>query len=272
MHLAKKHEITVVAQAATFEPLHGARLVTVGKQKPLLIRMFSFFWQLFLASRGVQVIYAQRALAAGVPAVVVGWLRRVPVVVNFVGDELGEDASPMRRWLQGAVLRSARRVVVPSEYLARLCQQQYGVARENITVCPVPLPLDQILPFTPQRDPQLVLVPRHKTSVAAAAAIRGLVDGSRLVVLGDYSDIEALRALANGRHVEFLGRVSAAEAWFYTRQATTCVVDLNDELGEEAARAAAAAGAAVKIIGGGVGLAEAPTWESYVSTLVSKLV
>ena len=66
--------------------------MTATKRLPLFIRMVIFTIKLFIASRGADVIYVQKAAAAGLPAVIVGLLCRIPVVVNFINGEAWERA------------------------------------------------------------------------------------------------------------------------------------------------------------------------------------
>ncbi len=265
--VAAGHVVTVVAYANQAEPTPGVRVVTVSKRMPLLLRLVAFAWKLLLASSGASAIYSQRALAAGVPSTFVGRLRRIPVTINFVADELAGVPGPRLR-SQSATLRAAARVVVPSRFMERVCRERYGVAPEKIAVCPPPLSPDQVLPFQPQRDPKLTVVPPHSSFAAVRYAMDNLANGRRLRVMGEYTDDGAA---AKNPSVEFLGRVSAAEEWYLLRQAATCVVDLDDEAGEAAARAGAAAGCSVAATDGSADFLPAPSWGDYVPTLVKLL-
>ena len=95
--LRDAHDITIVAYASTSENITGVKLLTVSKRRPLGVRLPKFFWTLMRASRGADVIYVQNAVAAGLPAVIVGKLLRIPVVLKFVGDESWERAAQLRQ-------------------------------------------------------------------------------------------------------------------------------------------------------------------------------
>ena len=97
LKLRDEHEVVIVAYASTSEIIPGTTLFVASKQHPLPLRILKFTFDLFRASRGADVIYVQNAMAAGLPAVIVGMIRRIPVILKFVGDEAWERASQQRR-------------------------------------------------------------------------------------------------------------------------------------------------------------------------------
>ncbi|MEK7126065.1 MAG: glycosyltransferase, partial [Patescibacteria group bacterium] len=154
--LRDEHEVIIVAYASTSEPIPGTTLFVASKRRPLPLRLLKFTFDLFRASRGADVIYVQNAMAAGLPAVLVGMVRRIPVVLKFVGDEAWERASQqgntekrleeflaapeggwstvLRMMIQGFVLRHADIVTTPSVYLRNAIVRTYGIKNERAVV------------------------------------------------------------------------------------------------------------------------------------------
>ena len=151
--LGEAHDITVVAYARNGVTYGNSRLVEVSKDTPLPVRLIQYFVSLMREAKGADVIYAQNAVAAGLPAVLAGMMRRVPVVIKFVGDEAWERATQHRATekriedflkhpdgtlrtklmmkLQGWVLRRATCVTTPSAYLRDLIVKTYAIKPER---------------------------------------------------------------------------------------------------------------------------------------------
>ena len=91
------HEVFVVTFADDVQPLSGAQFFIISKRQPLPVRLVKYFFALLRVARGADIIYAQNAMAAGFPAMLVGKLLRKPVILKFVGDEAWERASQQRR-------------------------------------------------------------------------------------------------------------------------------------------------------------------------------
>ncbi len=81
--LCKVHEVTIVAYASTYIEIPNTVLYTVSKRQPLPLRLLKYALTLFFATKKTQLIYAQNAVAAGLPAIIVGWLKNIPVIVRF---------------------------------------------------------------------------------------------------------------------------------------------------------------------------------------------
>src|SRR3989344_5649982 len=81
LKLRDQHQIIVVAYASTSEIIPGIELHVASKLRPLPLRLLKFTIALFRASWCADVIYVQNAMAAGLPAVIVGMLRKIPVVL-----------------------------------------------------------------------------------------------------------------------------------------------------------------------------------------------
>ncbi len=145
------------------------------------------------------------------PAIWVGRLRRVPVVVNYRG---GEAADFLRRssGLVRASMRHAAGLVVPSRFL----QQVFGEHRMPAQVVPNIVDTERFRPSPrPPTRPQLIVARRLEPIYGNATALRAfaqVVDEcpqARLVLAGDGPEEAALRQLAEElgvtAQVEFTG-------------------------------------------------------------------
>jgi glycosyltransferase involved in cell wall biosynthesis len=118
--LAYQHE-------GLFETLRNSRLATV--QLPLLLMALLF--RLGRASKSAQIIHAQWVPTAAV-ALVVGWLRQIPVVVSVRGADLNTARnSRMGRMLTRAIISRVSYVVTVSDEFQDLLASDIG--------CPKPL-------------------------------------------------------------------------------------------------------------------------------------
>lgn len=244
--LRTDHQITIVAYASTAEPIPGVTLLTASKRRMLPIRLLKFTLLLFRASKGVDVIYVQNAVAAGLPAMIIGLLRKVPVVLKFVGDEAWERATQLRQttepleeflahpagsfrirvfqFIQGIVLRHVSLVTTPSEYLRNAVVRAYRIKPDRAIVNYNAAEKTETLPFEsiPTRH-QLVTSARLVEwkgvdgIIDAVALLQHTYPDITLMVAGDGPEKERLKARAVekgvGDRVIFLGRVSRAETW-----------------------------------------------------------
>jgi glycosyltransferase involved in cell wall biosynthesis len=256
--LVGKHAVTIVAYASTSEKVPGARLVTVDKRRPLPLRLLKFFLVLFKEAKGADVIYVQNAVAAGIPAVLVGKLRGVPVVLKFVGDEAWERATQLHQtkkqleeflaapegsWyirtimaLQGFVLRNVTAVTTPSVYLGEAIIRTYGIKRHRAVVNYNAAEKTEILPFTGSVTPHQLVATARLTKwkgidgiIRATALLLKEFPDTKLLIAGDGPEEENLKKLASelhlGNHVQFLGRVSRAETWHIRKTSQVYVLN-----------------------------------------------
>jgi glycosyltransferase involved in cell wall biosynthesis len=214
--LAYQHE-------GVFETLKNSWLAAV--QLPLLL--LALLLRLGRASQDAQIIHAQWVPTA-VVAIVVGWLRRIPVVVSVRGADLNTArSSRMGRLLTRAVISRVSYVVTVSDEFRNLLVSELG--------CPTPVaalyngvdaeqfhPRDRVACRRelglPERDPIALyvgaLIERKGVKVLLQALARDTVSASDLdlYLAGEGPQLDALKALtsANGLtdRVHFLGKVS----------------------------------------------------------------
>lgn len=246
LKLRAKHEIVIVAYASTSEIIEGTKLFVASKRRSLPLRIFKFTFNLFKASRGADVIYVQNAMAAGLPAVLVGMIRGIPVVLKFVGDEAWERASQERRtkkrleeflanpdggWrtyvrmqIQGFVLRHADIVTTPSLYLRDAIVRTYGIKNKRAVVNYNAAVIDAEAVFSATPVPHQIVTTARLVEwkgmdgiIRATAILKKKYPDVRAVIAGDGPEEEKLKALARELGVadciKFTGRVSRAETW-----------------------------------------------------------
>jgi glycosyltransferase involved in cell wall biosynthesis len=256
--MGDEHSLVVVAYARNGVPYGGARLVQISKDAPLPVRLFKFFIATLREARHADVIYAQNAVAAGLPAVVAGMIMRKPVVIKFVGDEAWERATQHRTTskqleaflktqdgtlrtklmmkLQGWVLRRASRVTTPSAYLRDVIVETYGIKGER-AVTNYNAADDHGTPmFPPTRVPhQMVMTARLTAWKGVDGAIRALpyirerFQDAALTIAGDGPEREHLEALTRElgltSSVRFLGNVSRTETWQLRKESDVYILN-----------------------------------------------
>lgn len=244
--LSVDHEVTIVAYASTSEKTPGANLITVDKRNPLPIRLLKYTYTLFCASRDAEIIYVQGGTAAGLPAVIVGRLRNIPVVLRFNEDEAWERATqqglttksledflkkPEANFhiriimlLQKLALRMATIIVTTSHHQKDTLVRKYGIQNTEIETVYNPAPKPEIIPFPEEKISHQIAVAAKLTSWSGIdTTIRAILillkkfPDVRLIIAGEGEEKETLKKLTDelslGKHVDFLGHVSRAENW-----------------------------------------------------------
>lgn len=240
--LKQAHEITVVTYADAPEAMAGVKMVAISKEKPLLSRLAAYFFALRSESKKADIIYVQNAVAAGLPAALVGMVTGKPVVLKFVGDEAWERATqvglikkPLDEFLarptanfkiglfidvQRFVLSHVSKVLPPSDFLRTIITTHYGVDAQKVQVNYNAV--DIAAPVLVARKPhQVVSVGRlvawkHVDGIIRAVGIlQKKFPDVHLVVAGEGPEADSLHTLAAtlglSTAVEFRGRLSRAE-------------------------------------------------------------
>jgi glycosyltransferase involved in cell wall biosynthesis len=258
LKLRDKHEIVVVAYTVNPERIEGTTLFAASKRRPLPLRFLKYAALLYAASRGADVIYVQNAMAAGLPAVLVGMMRGIPVVLKFVGDEAWERASQegrtkkrleeflakpegglgttLRMKIQGFVLRHADIVTTPSSYLRDAIVRTYGIKNERAVVNYNAAVIDAEAVFSATIVPHQIVTTARLVEwkgldgiIRAVAILKKQFPDVRAVIAGDGPEEEKLKALAKKLGVEesvrFTGRVSRAETWHLRKSSEVYVLN-----------------------------------------------
>src|SRR3989344_5490873 len=258
LKLRDRHEIVVVAYASTSELIDGITLHVASKRRPLPIRIIKFSLLLYKASRGADVIYVQNAMAAGLPAVIIGTLRNIPVVLKFVGDEAWERASQnektekrleeflakpegglqttLRMMIQGFVLRHADIVTTPSIYLRDAIVRTYGIKNERAVVNYNAAVIDSEAVFSATPVAHQIVTTARLVEwkgldgiICAVAILKKKYPDVKAVIACDGPEEEKLKKLAKELGVEgsvkFTGRVSRAETWHLRKSSEVYVLN-----------------------------------------------
>jgi glycosyltransferase involved in cell wall biosynthesis len=221
-------------QLAALLKNEGCRVEVVQSNRPLpppleririvraLFRLVPYAVRLWRAMRRVDVahVMANSGLAwhlFAAPAIWIGALRGVPVVVNYRGGSaeafLGHQIALVRPTLARAAL-----LIVPSGYLHRI----FAAHDISATIVPNVVDLTAFAPGAVERGHPHLLVTRNleriydiETAIRALARIVMDFPDARLTVAGDGPEREALehlsRELGVNSHLRFTGRLDNAE-------------------------------------------------------------
>ena len=242
---------TYAAMLETELPERGCAVTVVPfgwvRRYPKVIRHLVYLKKLWRESKGADLIYALDPISVGLPALIVARLRRKPFLIRLGGDYAWEQgrvrfgltttldeylATPEGRplpvrllaTLQAFVVKRAKRVIAPSEYLKGVIVA-WGVPKANITVIYSALhPLvvserrDTLREQLRYNQPTIVsagrLVPwkGFRAVIEATAALKETYPDIMLVIVGDGMERVSLEAraaeLGISNRVRFTGSVS----------------------------------------------------------------
>lgn len=240
---AKMLESELPKAAIELEVFHFGEV----RHLPKVIRHFSYAYKLFRKSKEADVIYALDSISVGLPAVLVAKLRRKTLLVRLGGDYAWEQgrirfglkgtldeytAGATRRplpvkllaALQSFVVKRARFVVLPSEYLKSIVLT-WGVKEERVQViysALFPLPIEESKEVIRERLAYEDIVLLTAARLTPWKGIAGLIEllvalrkenlPATLVVVGDGEEEKKLKELARklgvAEQVRFVGRLS----------------------------------------------------------------
>ena len=257
-HFASFHDITVVAYTNTNKSFPDTKLISVNKQKPLIIRLIKYFLEILKIARKMDVIYVQNAMAAGLPVALASMFSGVPFVLKFVGDEAWERAAQLRLTkkrleeflakperniririmmiIQRFVLRRAAKVITPSNYLREEIIKTYKVSPSRIVVNYNAADDNEVLPFQTKRIQHQIVTTARLVAwkgidgiIKAVAILKNKFPDIKLVVAGEGPEMNHLQSLAREKgisdHVTFLGNVSRAETWHLRKNSEVYVLN-----------------------------------------------
>ena len=243
---ARGHRVTVVTYADRLED--GARsaygVIRIPRALPAWKRYAAFLQALWRASDEPGPIFAQDAIASGLPALLVAWLRRRKLIVRIAGDFAWEQAQvkygygeslekfqndahvpfvPMLlRVLQRFVYRRADRAIAPSRYLAGVLRG-WGVPERRIRMIYNGVHLPETAAERGTHPRRIVaagrLVPWKNFDVLLKAMPRVLerFPDAELLIAGEGPEMTRLRALASApmlaERVTFAGKMERNALW-----------------------------------------------------------
>ena len=237
---ARGHDVSVVTYSDTADD--GLRrpyqVIRILRALPVWRRYADFLLALWRASDQPGPIFAQDAVASGLPALLVARLRGRRLILRIAGDFAWEQAQvkdgyreslesfqkdlrlPPRLWLlralQRFVYRRADRVISPSRYLCGLLRG-WGIHEARIRLVYNGVDLPAVAPEHVRHPHRIVtagrLVPWKNFDVLIKSMTRVLerLPDARLLIVGDGPELGRLQALADAPmlrgKIEFAGRL-----------------------------------------------------------------
>jgi glycosyltransferase involved in cell wall biosynthesis len=221
------HDVRVVTMGDSDPTERPVPVSSIARGRPFVVRYPQVAAAGFRLARHADVVYATATYAAAAAA---SSSARRPFVAKLVSDpayerawryglfegtleEFQRERSPLLgtlKRLRTASLARARRIVVPSRYLAEIASGwSLDAARIEVLVNPAPAP-SEVVPET--LEPlTFVFVGRLTTQKGLPVALEALRDvpDARLVLVGDGPELNHLRRLAGSlgvtRRVSFAG-------------------------------------------------------------------
>ncbi|HNU96679.1 MAG TPA: glycosyltransferase family 4 protein [Candidatus Portnoybacteria bacterium] len=262
--LCKKHEVTIVAYASTAEKIPGVKLITISKRQPLLMRFLRYLFALLETSKHADIIYVQNSVTAGLPAIIVKFFRKIPVILNFAENEAWKRATQLQFtsqspenflkkpkssskirfiiFLQKFVSNHASQITVSSDASAKLLSSVYHVPSTHIKINYNPPENQQILPFkTNPVQHQIIAIGRlvewaHIPEIIYTVnSLKQKFPDIKLLIAGEGPQENKLKQIVTdlnlSKYIIFLGRISKAENW-YLRKISHTHIHLYDSIHE----------------------------------------
>lgn len=258
LKLRENHQVTIVAYASTSEKIDGTRLFTISKRRPIPIRLAKYFVTLYKASHDADVIYVQNAMAAGLPAILVGKIRKIPVVIKYLSDE--GYSTGIRMSIQKFVLRQASIITTGSAFMRDKIIKNYGLRSDKVKINFDPAIKDPEAPFPATQHPHQIITlaesrGSHKEKgkktgkekeldgiIRALAILSKKYPDVRAIIAGDTSDDHNVKRLAEELGVldkiNFTGHISRAETLHLRKSSEVYVLNSTHETTPAAALAA----------------------------------
>lgn len=108
--LSEAHEVVVVAYAHIPEEIPNVGVKPVSKRSPLFVRLINFLFVLLRSVKGADCIYAQNGGSVELPAVLVSFVTRKPLLLCF------SDATAHKRAKHGWMLKNIEHLAVRRAY------------------------------------------------------------------------------------------------------------------------------------------------------------
>lgn len=243
--LKSQHDISVAVFADNPQKIDGVKITPVRKKSPLLIRQVKFLKTIISLAKKTDLIYAQNAMAVGVPSLIASRISHKPLIIKFVGDNAWESAfrdgktkklledflqkpdagikNRLRQWFQKQTLNKADKIIVPSNYLGKVISKYYKIDPNKIvTIYNASESNNNDLNEKVAPDPDQIitvgrLVPWKGIDgiIKAIKIIKQTRPEIKLVIAGDGPEMNNLKKLTEelslGESVKFLGNVSKKE-------------------------------------------------------------
>lgn len=211
---AARASVWLVQSNAPYQPAWLGRVPMLRA----LVRLLPYLHRLWQATGRSDVLHVMANSGwswhlFAVPAIWIGWVRRVPVIINYRGGEAGDFLRRSGRVVRWSMARIAR-LVVPSGFLKQVFGQHGMVA----DIVPNIIDVQRFHPAAAEADAAPhVMVARNlepiydnPTALRAFALVLKAVPQARLTVAGTGPEAGALQRLAQelgiASQVSFVGR------------------------------------------------------------------
>jgi glycosyltransferase involved in cell wall biosynthesis len=131
------------------EPAEGVKTIRILSSDNFIKRQRQLFQAVYAQLKTHDICYVQGTLTVGASAMLACKLAKKPYILKYVGDEawenyqsvggklrleyfLGKNKNKLSVQLQKLILRNAKRVICPGNYLQGILQKYYQVEAENI--------------------------------------------------------------------------------------------------------------------------------------------
>ncbi len=236
-------DVTVMTYGSIPEEVPGVRISAAHKDWPIPLRMVEFTFRLWKETHQANALWVCDGASIGLPSVIVGKLRGIPILRYVLMDEAREREAQSRtgtdgkissgarlkvktvRALQDFVLKQAYRVCVPT------ASHEFGLVKiESSRVDELPFPSEglQIAPFPPEKHPCEMLTfawclkpDDVRTLVLALKEAASVQPELHLTIMSEAPWKDEAIKFAQGSGVadkiRFLGYVSRVETAFLLR-------------------------------------------------------
>lgn len=147
--LMREHSVTILAYNHIPEEIPGVRIVTIEKNKPLLIRLFHYTYSLYKEAKNSDCVYVQNGPSTEFPFIIVSLFVHTPFIVRL-GDETALSYAYHKKFhallLQGA-MRRAKSIIIHKASSAYSSLIETVSAQKKIHDIKRPHTRPEILPF-----------------------------------------------------------------------------------------------------------------------------
>lgn len=255
--LREQHTVTVATYGKLPEAISRVHIIQTAKDLPAAARLVSFTWHLWQAAAKTDLLYVCDGASVGLPAVIVSFLRRLPMVRFVQQDEAYERFIHLSRcnishqefctstvlsrkikairWLQRFVIAHTKQVLVSTAFLKDIFVTTYKIEPSSLSVVACPPEALKILPFPVEKAPHQLLVLNQQLSpencqalFTALHALKTSIPDIQVVFANHLATTDSLKNLVRElqleTHVRFLSAVSTAETSYLLQSSKALVL------------------------------------------------
>ena len=223
--LGKEYQFRAITFTPNPNPIDGVEIVSVSQTGNTFIRQAKLFWQIFRNAFWSDLFYVMEPLVVGIPAGIIGFLFRKPVVIRFVGYQPWEESlanGVTEKYLDqfltspdGGVkakililatamaFKMANQIIVPSKYLVTVLEKYFSVPRSKINHIYNAFEIPKVTPAPKSKIPTAISIGRliyrkrvDWTIEAVALCTKNTGKFLQLLIVGDGPDRPRLERVA----------------------------------------------------------------------------